>query len=84
MLYSNANMLEVIVERQSYKSPTHRPEMSSVWILTALPSTKTYFLKTCNSQNILSIFETFSETDTSNRHGRQFFDIYVFYLYLIF
>lgn len=45
MLHSNANVLEMIGERQQYKSPTCRLEMSGVWIMTTLSSIKDYFLK---------------------------------------
>ena len=54
MLHSNANILEVIVERQLYKSPTHRLEISAVWIMTILSSIKAYFLKADDSQNLFS------------------------------
>lgn len=54
MPHSNANMLEVIAERQLYKSPTHRLEISAVWNMTALSSIKAYFLKADDSQNLFS------------------------------
>ena len=54
MLHSNANVLEMIGERQQYKSPTCRLEMSGVWIMTTLSSIKDYFLKADDTWNLFS------------------------------